>query len=756
MDTTTYPSEPTKARKPRKPKAGDVVANADGSDIEDQRREVIENRVAGLIRDAIMAREASGIEEIWRQDEDQYNGVDPADPQHAGVVKTRATVVASRQALSGTRARLFLNITEPKTDTAVARVQEMLVPHDERPWDIGPTPVPDLDEAIESEDQTPVTLADGAQIPRAQAAEALKAKAAEAAKGMGDWIEDRFVEGSVYAEMREVIQDAGRLGTGVLKGPFPVEKKDTKWSIADGVSQLVKTIRVAPTSKRVRPQDCFPAPDCGDSIHDGSYFVERDYITARKLRDLAGIPGYDREAIAKGLREGPMLGMRARDSNRTVLQGESINDAMLFEVYYVYLELPPEDLIELGIDRGRDLEKQGPTLDETELQLLSVSAMCTMLNGRAIKVSLNPMETGCFPYDFFKWKVIKDQPWGRGVPNKMGVAQRGLNAAVRAMMENGGMSSGPQVVFRHGMVEPADGNYAITGRKLWKFTPKDETQDDVNKAFAIFNIPSMQEELMAITKFWLEMADILTNLPMLLQGIAQAGTSPETLGGMKMLLDNATAPLRVIAKQYDDQLVVPHLRRYYDYGMQSPDVPNEAKGDAEIKAKGSTVLVQRAEARELLQMLIPVKDDPAFRLNPAKLIGEFAKSQGYNLASVQYTEDEWKAEEEKRAQMPAPQDPRIEAANIRNQGLMAVQEARAKAEEAERQWKASEAEMERGLREFESQIDLAIAESRLQGDKEMALDNVKARLADSAMKLRSRASEMQLKLAPSNESGTGI
>lgn len=757
MDTTTYPSDAApKARKPRKPKAGEVVANADGSDMEDQRREVIESRVAGLIRDAIMARESSGIEEIWRQDEDQYNGVDPADPQHAGVVKTRATVVATRQALSGTRARLFLNITEPKTDTAVARVQEMLVPHDEKPWDIAPTPVPDLDEAIESGDQSPVVLGDGQQVPRVQAAEALKAKAAEACKSFGDWIEDRFVEGSVYAEMREVIQDAGRLGTGVLKGPFPIEKKDTKWSIADGVSQLVKTIRVAPTSKRVRPQDCFPAPDCGDSIHDGSYFVERDYITARKLRDLAGLPGYDRDAIAKGLREGPMLGMRARDSNRTVMQGESINDAMLFEVYYVYLELPPEDLIELGIDRGRDVDEAGPTLDDTELQLLSVSAMCTMLNGRAIKVSLNPMETGCFPYDFFRWKVIKDQPWGRGVPNKMGVAQRGINAAVRALMENGGMSAGPQIVARRGAVEPADGNYAIVGRKLWFFTPTSETGDDVNKAFAIFNIPSMQEELMAITKFWLEMADILTNLPMLLQGIAQAGTSPETLGGMKMLLDNATAPLRVIAKQYDDMLVGPHLRRYYDYGMQDPSVPNEAKGDAEIKAKGSTVLVQRAEARELLQMLMPVKDDPSFRLNPAKLISEFAKSQGYNLASVQYTDDEWKAEEEKRAQQPAPQDPRIEAANIRNEGLMAVQEARAKSEEAERQWKASEAEMERGLREFESQIDLAIAESRLQGDKEMALDNVKARLADSAMKLRSRANEMQLKLTPSNQSGTGI
>ena len=755
MQPTTYPAEAApKARRPRKPKAGDVVANTDGSDV--QRREIIEARVSGLIRDAIMAREASGIEEIWRQDEDQYNGIDPADPQHRGVVKVRASAAAARETLTGTRARLYLNITEPKTDTAIARVQEMLIPHDEQPWDIAPTPVPDLDEAISSEDQTPVTLGDGQSVPRAAAAQALKAKAGEKAKAMGDWIEDRFVEGSVYAQMREVIQDAGRLGTGVLKGPFPIEMKDTKWSIEGGISQLVKRVRIVPTSKRVRPQDCFPAPDCGDCIHDGSYFVERDYLTARKLRDLAGIPGYDREAIAAALREGPMIGMRARDSNRTVQQGENINDAMLFEVYYVYLELPPEDLIELGIDRGRDLEEQGPTLDDDEVQLLSVSAMCTMLNGRAIKVSLNPLETGCFPYDFFRWKVVKDQPWGRGVPNKMGVAQRGLNAAVRAMMENGGMSSGPQVVIRNGMVEPMDGNYGITGRKLWKFTPRDETQDDVNKAFAIFNIPSMQEQLMAIVKFWLEMTDILTNLPMLLQGIAQAGTSPETLGGMKMLMDSATAPLRVIAKQHDDQLVIPHLRRYYDYGMQDPNVPEDCKGDHEIKAKGSTVLVQRAEAKELLQLLIPVKDDPALRLNPAKLLAEWAKGFGYNISAVQYTDDEWKEEEAKRAQQPAPTDPRIEAANIRNEGLMAVQQEREKSAAAEREWKAAQAEAGRVFDEAMKQIDQNIEMMRMSSSENISLQQIKAMLAETAMKLRSSRDEMSLKLTPQNQSGTGI
>ncbi|MGV7535359.1 hypothetical protein PJM52_29435, partial [Mycobacterium kansasii] len=45
--------------------------------------------------------------------------------------------------------------------------------------------------------------------------------AQEAAKKMQREIEDRLVESNWHGEVRQLIEDAGRCGSGVLKGPFP-------------------------------------------------------------------------------------------------------------------------------------------------------------------------------------------------------------------------------------------------------------------------------------------------------------------------------------------------------------------------------------------------------------------------------------------------------------------------------------------------------------------------------------------------------
>ena len=42
-----------------------------------------------------------------------------------------------------------------------------------------------------------------------------------------------------------------------------------------------------------------------EDIQDGEYFIKREYLTARQLRGLRGLPGYDDESIDKVLDEGP-------------------------------------------------------------------------------------------------------------------------------------------------------------------------------------------------------------------------------------------------------------------------------------------------------------------------------------------------------------------------------------------------------------------------------------------------------------------
>ena len=729
--------------------AQEPQAQAEPDEAQVSLKAALTNTVNRRIREAKQAREGSGIEQIWQEDSDQYDGVDDLNRPGRGYNDSSNTPSAHQK---NARSKVYLNITKPKTDIAVARVQEMLVPNDDKPWGIEPTPIPELVEAARGKSQELLTLADGTQATAEQVAKVAMDRAGTAAEKMADWIEDQLVEGSVYAEMRRVIRDAGRIGTGILKGPFPVAREQRKWQTKEGITELIKAFKTSPTSKKIDPRDFFPDPACGENIHNGSYVVERDYSTARQLRRLSkvqnpdGSPAYDVAAIADALREGPKE--RARDANRQDDRpGDTQTDSDVFELYYYYGDIEPETLIETGVPAD--------TLREEDLYLASVPAIVTMLNDRPIKVAVNPMETGEFPFDVFPWEPVEGQVWGRGVPRKMAVAQRILVAATRALMENAGISAGPQIAITEGALKPVDGNYAITGRKLWKFNPTDLVTD-ITKAMQVWQIGSAQQELAAIIQFALQMADELTNLPMLLQG--QQGSAPELLGGMQMLMQNASAPLRVIAKQYDDYLIAPHLKRYYDWGMQNG--PAEAKGDMQVQARGSTALLQREVAREFLVQAHALAQRPGSRINPDKLDAELFKANGVSMKSIEYTEDEWKQLQDAKAQQPPPQDPRIEAANIKAKSEEQQIQARAEESQQRLEFERQESAIDRELQRYTKDIEFQIQAMEFAGNKEISLAELKAMLAaktiDSRDKRQLFAAEQALKLSPANPTNQGI
>jgi hypothetical protein len=695
--------------------------------------------------EAVNARQASGIEQVWREDEDQYEGYDELNrPNRLVAISQTGQATASKKP---GRSTVFLNITAPKTDSAEARLTEMLLPTDDKPWAFEPTPVPDLMKAIEGNDQTPVQLVGGGMTPAAEAAKAVMAKAQAACDEHEKWVEDHFIEGRVYTELRRVIRDAARAGTGIIKGPVPVSREDRRWQIQDGLAALSIAQRIAPTSKRVDYWDFFPDPACGEDIHAGSYCLERDYLTARKLRELAKDPTYDRAAVAMCLEEGPKKRARSDRSDDRDYPGQiQARDSDVFEVWYYYGDMPVEDLKALGLP---ELDEQLSGLDA---QLTHVPAIATLVNDHIVKAVLNPLDTGDFPYDAFRWEVIGGQVWGRSVPRKMATAQRMLNAAARAMLENAGLSAGPQLILRKGMVEPADGKWEFTGRKLWFFTG-DDTVKDVREVMQVLAVPSAQEELANIIQFALQMADETSSVPQLIQGEQNPG-QPETLGGQTMRMNAANSGLRRRAKQFDDDLVIPHLGRWYDYGMQHG--PESIKGDLQVKAKGSSTLFQRDQSNQFLMQSAPMLQNPAFKINPERWFAEVCKSNHYDPTAIQYTDEEWQKVQEQQAQQEPPKDPRVHAAELRVQATQMQTEARVAESQQRLQFEAQDREASRQHELLIASIEREIQVMEFAGRKEISLEQLRgmltAKLADNQTKVELFNGEKALKLA----TGEGI
>ncbi len=172
-----------------------------------------------------------------------------------------------------------------------------------------------------------------------------------------------------------------------------------------------------------------------------------------------------------------------------------------------------------------------------------------------------------------------------------------------------------------------------------------------------FNVPSMQKELMGIIQYFSKMFEDATGLPMMMQG--QQGSAPETVGGMELLMDNASIVPRDIVRRLDDSITEPHIGRYYEYLMIHGEKDDE-KGDFSIHARGSSALMERAAQDKFLLQLAQFVANPAFKIDPELYMEELLRSVRINPTRLKLSEEKIKA----MANQPPPEDPRITAAKI--------------------------------------------------------------------------------------------
>ena len=650
-------------------------AAAAKTQLENERREQLGQILVRHRDEAVKYRLNSGIEQQWAEDQAYYEGQD--DNERTLYYKglgASSPLIAKPKAKY--RSKVFLNITRPYVETAASKVIEVLSPTDARAWSIEATPVPNLPEkpsplvqAIQLQQQQPQAQQvgpDGQPIaaqPQVDPLEEMMNAAARAAKGAQLWIDDKLQECDFQGEIRAVVDEASRLGTGVIRGPLPTIRRTMKVDRDPntGEQKVVILEEKVPSSKKVSVWDCFPDPACGDNIHDGQYFVEHDQMVEKQVRDLAEQPGYDPEAILKVIEEGPQQSAtsemaRAPHESRDIVTNR-------YHVWYYYGFMTLDDARLLNCECSED----------DVISSIGVPIVVTMINNTPVKAHLNVMDDGRFPYDFMCWQKVAGSPFGIGISRQIRSCQAILNSHVRAMMENAGLSSGPQIVLARGSMMPADGSWEITPRKVWLLKVDADIQD-VTKAINAFNIPSNQQELLAAIDFALKMAENVTGLPILLQGQQGPNGVPETLGGMQLLVANASSLLRRMARIFDDSLTKPHIQAYYTYMMLYAEDPS-IKGDFKIVAHGASALVARDQRNQFLTQSVPqFMANPNFGIDPTRLFKQIAKINGMlDPEEVQFTPEELAAIQQNQAKS-AEQDPRVLAATIQAQVRQAIAE----------------------------------------------------------------------------------
>lgn len=717
------------------------------------RLEMLGARLSRLRQRAIDARVASGIERRWTEDMDAFQGRDSAT--NPGDVVTQALISVGQQLGVGgasqsvqrpVRATTFVQLTRQKTNTAAARLADMLYPTDDRNWGIRPTPVPELAEVLKTRrDEVYLDPQSGGKplrhpvedrdITYGDLALELMAKATLKAQAMEREIDDALNECQYNREGRKAIMDAAILGTGILRGPIVTNRVSKRWrrgQSADGKTIQILEIReeTRPASVRVDPWNFYPDPGCGDDIHSGGYTWERSYVGGRQLRNLAKVGSYFADQINECLHEGPRH-YGVAGGYRPLEQGDgdygdpaAIDDSR-YELWTYVGDLTYEDLVAARLAEEADPDDKASHLDR-------MSVVLVMCNERVIYAAINPLETEELCYDVFVWDRLAMSPWGVGIPRLMRYAQATINTAWRAMLDNAALSHGPQIVMRRQQIRPADGRWEITGRKLWYAS--DEV-DEVKKAFELYDIPSRQAELQRLIEMAMMFADEETSLPKIAQG--EQGAAPDTVGGMSILMNSANVVLRRLVKQFDDTITTPHIRRYYDWFMQYSD-KEEIKGDFQIDARGSSVLLVRDLQQQMLAKLLAAVDHPVFGryIDPEKLFRKLLESGHVPPSDVMRTKEEI-AQLESQQQQAAP-PVQVQVAQIRAQADVERTKIDTESERVNQQMRMQQASDNAAARLHEMQLERDTLVLKLAHERGLSIEKIKADLAKAVIQERGR------------------
>ncbi len=500
---------------------------------------------------------------------------------------------------------VYMMITEVKCRAAESWLRDILLDSGTPPWDLQPTPIPDLSpkEAEELQlafaERVMEVLQGSGQAPsRAQLAELkevvgqeFRFKILQAAQNRVDRmrikIEDQFVQGGWADAFNEFITDLVTFPAAFIKGPIVRRQRYLKWS----GSTLQPGERIAPEYERVSPFNIYPEPGI-TRINDG-YIFEYHEMTRTQMADLIGVPGYDDAAIRKVLEIGNT------QSWVQEWQKDSREDAER----KFHTELRPTEVYDAlefwGKINGRMLQEWGMSEEEVPDPDREYDANIWAVGNYIIKAVLNYDPLGEKPYA--KTSFIK-QPgafWGKGIPEIIEDIQNVCNAAARSLVNNMAIASGPQVEVNLERLPP---NEDITQLRPWKIWQVLNDPLGSSAPAVRFNQPNDNANtLVGVYDRFSRMADDHSGIPAYIYGDTNVQGAGRTASGLSMLMGSAGKGIRQVVMHIDNDVLKTIVHRQFVYNMRY-DPDESIKGDAQIIAKGAvnlavkeTINVRRVE-----------------------------------------------------------------------------------------------------------------------------------------------------------------
>jgi len=584
----------------------------EASSLDDMKEDTYSDPLAGSIvglvqsqyKKASDAREAE--ENRWIQAYRNYRGLYGPDVQFTSTEKSQ----------------VFVKVTKTKVLAAYGQIIEVLFGNNKFPVTVDPTTLPEgVVEAVHFESNDEMKKAKG---PTAEdrkllpgetmtdlkerlaglsdklspVAEELKEgegstatevtfhPAMVAAKKMEKKIHDQLEESNANKQLRVAAFECALFGTGVMKGPFAIDKEYANWSEEGEYSPTIKTI---PQTSSVSLWNFYPDPDAAN-MDEAEYVVERHKMSRTQLRNLKRRPFFRSNAIDLAVSDGESY---TKEWWEQAMEDDAQESkAERFEVLEFWGSVDTEVL------EGHDIDIPAELADMDQ-----VNVNIWVCNGKVLRLVMNPFTPSMIPYYAVPYEVSPYSLFGVGIAENMDDTQTLMNGFMRMAVDNAALSGN--------MLIEVDETNLVPGQDLSVYPGKVFRRQGGAPGQAIFGtkFPNVSNENMQMFDKARVLADESTGFPSFAHGQTGVQGVGRTASGISMLMSAANGSIRNVVKNVDDYLLAPLAKAFFNFNMQF-DYDEEIKGDLEVKARGTESLMANEVRSQRLMQFLGVVQNP--------------------------------------------------------------------------------------------------------------------------------------------------
>jgi len=601
-------------------------------------------------------------EERWLRSYTNYRGIYGSDVQFTEAEKSR----------------VFIKVTKTKTLAAYGQIVDVLFAGNKFPISVEPTMLPEgVAKDVSFDPKEPEALrgrgqetspygfeGDGMDFPKGATEKTLLenlgplqeklegidnlkeetgktptaitfSPAMVAAKNMEQKIMDQLQESGATKQLRSTAFEMALFGTGVMKGPFAIDKEYPNWDEQGEYNPAFKTV---PSTSHVSVWNFYPDPDA-NNMDEAQYVIERHKMSRSQLRSLKKRPYFRGSVIDQVVESGESYVKKYWEDDLSDYAPE--HGVYRFEVLEYWGMCDTQLLIDNEVEIPDELK------DFDELQ-----ANIWICDGKLLRMVLNPFKPAKIPYMAVPYELNPYSFFGVGIAENMDDTQTLMNGFMRMAVDN--------AVLSGNLLIEVDETNLVPGQDLSVYPGKVFRRQGGAPGQAIFGtkFPNVSNENIQLFDKARQLADESTGLPSFAHGQTGVTGVGRTASGISMLMNAASGSIKTVIKNVDDYLLRPLAEGFFRFNMQF-DFDPMIKGDLEVKARGTESLMANEVRSQRLMQFLGVASNPA--LAPfAKfqyIIREIAKSMDLDPDKVTNNMDEAaiQAELMKEFQAPLPE-----------------------------------------------------------------------------------------------------